>query len=527
MSEIVQIDGSSLTPEDVIALAKGQKKAVFCSNARERVSAARAAVEGIISRGETAYGINTGFGSLSKVGIDAADLEQLQVNLVRSHACGMGDLMHPEDVLAMMVIRANSLAKGNSGNRPEVIDLLINCVHSGIAPRVPRIGSLGASGDLAPLAHIAVGLIGEGDAFIRSATQQRWGEFDGWRQTQMSGALKLAGLEPLRLQAKEGLSLINGTTQMCAWFSSAILQLEGLSACADIVLGTSIEALQGSHKPFDDRLHAARPQPGQRRMASRMRHILEDSAINAAHVNCSKVQDAYSLRCSPQVHGPVLDLIDHARQMLEIELNSATDNPLIFPDAANPGPHEVISGGNFHGEILCLHADALSVACHELASISERRTNQLLDPAWSGLPAYLAKDAGLDSGLMIVQYVAAAVIAEMHVLGAPASLSNVPVSNNKEDHVSMGATAAHKLSQQTSLLAKVLACELISAVEALEHQTLKSSAIVEATRAWTRQFVAPLTEDRTWSDDLEKIAQGLLAGDLLAYIRATVPNSTL
>ena len=519
MTNLVQIDGNSLQYSDVLALAQGCKKAVFPEAAREKVELARETVLGIIERGETAYGINTGFGSLSKVSINADNLQDLQSNLIRSHACGLGEDMHPEDVLAMMVIRANSLAKGHSGVRPLVIDLLLACIHSGIAPQIPRIGSLGASGDLAPLAHLAMGLMGEGDGYIRSTSAQHGESLSGWRKTQMSAALKMSGLEPLKLQAKEGLSLINGTTQMCAWLSRALDEFDHLLLAADTALALSVEALNGSHAPFDPRIHEARNQPGQIIMSQRLRNLLDGGSIQPAHIDCDKVQDSYSLRCSPQVHGPAHEALDDVLGTLQIELNSATDNPLIFPSPENPGPHEVVSGGNFHGQVLGLSADRLSMIAHELATISERRTNQILDPAWSGLPAYLAKNSGLESGLMIVQYVAAAAIAEMHVLGNPAILSNVPVSNNKEDHVSMGATACYKLIQQNANLSRVIACELICAVEALRYnENLPSEILMKATQ-WISERVPELTGDRSMGHEIQRLSDDLLSGQLSTLMR--------
>ena len=328
MTDIVLIDGETLDYSDVIALSQGRKKAVFSDPARSKVQLARETVLGIINRGETAYGINTGFGSLSKVGISSENLQQLQTNLIRSHACGIGEDMHPEDVLAMMVIRANSLAKGHSGVRPMVVDLLLSCIHSGIAPQIPRIGSLGASGDLAPLAHLAMGLMGEGDGYIRSTSTQQDQSMNGWRKTQMSAALKISGLEPLQLEAKEGLSLINGTTQMCAWLSRALLEFEHLLLAADISLALSVEALNGSHAPFDARIHDVRNQPGQLVMSHRLRMLLDGGTIQAAHTNCDKVQDSYSLRCSPQVHGPAHEALSETLKTLAIELTVQQTIPL-------------------------------------------------------------------------------------------------------------------------------------------------------------------------------------------------------
>ena len=512
--DIVSIDGSTLEPLHVLDIASGKKKAVFSDDARSRVQLARDTVNNIINRGDVAYGINTGFGSLSNVTISSEELTLLQENLIRSHACGLGEDMEPADVLAMMVIRANSLARGNSGVRPIVIDLLLNCVHSRIVPRVPRIGSLGASGDLAPLAHLALGLIGEGEAYIEGGIVGGESEHHGWRRVSMSAALKQAGLEPLKLQAKEGLSLINGTTQMCAWLSRCYAELSNLIYASDVALSMSIEGLNASHAPFDPRLHQARPHSGQVSMAQRVLRLLSGGDISSAHADCGKVQDAYSLRCSPQVHGPAHEAIEDLEKLLITELNSATDNPLVFPDPDNQGPHEIVSGGNFHGQVLALMADRLAIICHELGVISERRTNQLLDPQWSGLPAFLAKKSGLESGFMIVQYVAAASISEMHVLSSPATISNISVSNSKEDHVSMGATAVFKLVQQMKHLARVLACEMICAAQALDYNPNQPGENIQIARKFVRDFVEELDGDRVMSADIEKLAMKLIESSI-------------
>ena len=511
---IVSIDGNTLKPLDVLDIASGKKKAVFSDDARMQVMLARETVTSIIDRGEVAYGINTGFGALSNVTISPEELSLLQENLIRSHACGLGDDMEPADVLAMMVIRANSLAKGHSGVRPLVIDLLLNCVHSRITPRIPRIGSLGASGDLAPLAHLALGLIGEGDAYIEGSSAGGGSNHSGWRRVSMSAALKQAGLEPLKLEAKEGLSLINGTTQMCAWLSRCHRELSNLVYASDVALSMSIEGLNASHAPFDSRLHQARPHYGQIKMAQRVLQLLSGGDINSAHADCGKVQDAYSLRCSPQVHGPAHEALDDLENMLITELNSATDNPLIFPDPDNRGPHEVVSGGNFHGQVLALMADRLAIICHELGVISERRINQLLDPQWSELPAFLAKKSGLESGFMIVQYVAAASISEMHVLSSPATLSNISVSNSKEDHVSMGATAVFKLVQQMKHLARVLSCEMICATQALDYNKNEPGENIQIARKLVRKFVDELDGDRVMSGDIEMLATHLIKSNI-------------
>ncbi len=406
----VEIDGHSLTIEGAISVANGNNTAVLAQSARRRMEESRKGVEQIIDSGEVVYGINTGFGAMSSVRIAGDDLEQLQSNLIKSHACGVGDLMNPEYVLLMMVFRANSLAKGVSGIRPKIVDLLLGMVNNGIAPVIPRIGSLGASGDLAPLSHMSLAILGEGESMVRKES--------GWVTMSSLDALHSVGLEPTELAAKEGLSLINGTSQMCAYLALTIVNLEKLVFAADSSAATSLEAIKGSHSPFDARIHDNRPQIGQSISAARISALLKDSEIKISHVDCNRVQDAYCFRCAPQVHGPVIDLLTETRRMLEIEINSATDNPLVFIDGEDV---DVISGGNFHGQNLALASDSIAIACHELASISERRINQVLDPKWSGQIPFLAKNEGLESGYMIIQYVAAACIAELHLLANPAT----------------------------------------------------------------------------------------------------------
>ena len=428
----VEIDGHSLTIEGAISVANGDNTAVLPQSARRRMEESRKGVEQIIDSGEVVYGINTGFGAMSSVRIAGDDLEQLQSNLIKSHACGVGDLMNPEYVLLMMVFRANSLAKGVSGIRPKIVDLLLGMVNNGIAPVIPRIGSLGASGDLAPLSHMSLAILGEGESMVRKES--------GWVTMSSLDALHSVGLEPTELAAKEGLSLINGTSQMCAYLALTIVNLEKLVFAADSSAATSLEAIKGSHSPFDTRIHDNRPQIGQSISAARISALLKDSEIKISHVDCNRVQDAYCFRCAPQVHGPVIDLLTETRRMLEIEINSATDNPLVFIDGEDV---DVISGGNFHGQNLALASDSIAIACHELASISERRINQVLDPKWSGQIPFLAKNEGLESGYMIIQYVAAACIAELHLLANPVTTSNVPVSMGKEDHVSMAVSYTH------------------------------------------------------------------------------------
>ena len=500
----VSLNGSSLSIKDVLDAGEGSAVFEIDESAVIAMTESRSAVKRILEKGEVVYGINTGFGALSSVTIEHDQLEQLQYNLIRSHACGVGDAMESEHVLMMMIIRANTLCIGHSGCRPEVVELLVQMVNEGIAPIVPRIGSLGASGDLAPLSHMALGMIGEGDCHVRHG--------DIWAEPQTSAsALEQAGIVPLILQAKEGLSLINGTSQMCAYLSICMMNMDHLVFAADASAACSVEAIYGSHTPFDSRVHNARPQRGQLISAARISSLLMGSKINESHIDCGRVQDAYSFRCAPQVHGPVIDLLAESRRMLEIEINSATDNPLIF---TNGSKDDVISGGNFHGQNLSLAADALALSCHELASISERRINHVMDPQWTGQNAFLTNIEGLESGLMIIQYVAAALISELHLLSNPVSISNVPVSLGKEDHVSMGATSTFRSMQSTVLLAQVIANELICSNEALRRTDLDAGLGVRTTTEWVSSQVPALTSDRAMSEECMNLAQALLSGEL-------------
>ncbi len=500
---VVEIDGHSLTIEGAISVANGYNTAVLTKSARRRIEQSRRGVEQIIDSGEVVYGINTGFGAMSSVRIAGDDLEQLQTNLIKSHACGVGDLMDPEHVLLMMVFRANSLAKGVSGIRPQIVELLLGMVNNGIAPVIPRIGSLGASGDLAPLSHMSLAILGEGESMVRKES--------GWVTMSSLDALHSVGLEPTELAAKEGLSLINGTSQMCAYLALTILNLEKLVFAADSSAATSLEAIKGSHNPFDPRIHDNRPQIGQSISAARIAGLLKGSEIKISHVDCDRVQDAYCFRCAPQVHGPVIDLLTETRRMLEIEINSATDNPLVFVDGEDV---DVISGGNFHGQNLALASDSIAIACHELASISERRISQVLDPKWSDQIPFLAKNEGLESGYMIIQYVAAACIAELHLLANPVTTSNVPVSMGKEDHVSMGATGAFRSLQSTELLGQVLANELICATEALDRIPHKPGEGVAGIHLWVRKYVDQYDGDSVMSKECTALSNQLLDGSL-------------
>jgi len=499
------IDGNTLNLEDAVALSYGTAKAMLSEESMKSMSASRTAVEQIIQSDQVVYGINTGFGALSSVRIDGNDLEDLQTNLIRSHACGVGELMDPNHVLLMMVFRANSLAKGVSGIRPQIVSMLLSMINSGIAPVVPRIGSLGASGDLAPLSHMSLALLGEGECMVRNKS--------GWDRISSEDALSQAGLNPVKLQAKEGLSLINGTSQMCTYLGITLLNMERLVMGADASAACSVEAIRGSHAPFDARIHQHRPQRGQSISAARIAQFLTNSEINESHSDCDRVQDAYCFRCAPQVHGPVIDLIVETRRMLDIEINSATDNPLVFVDG---GSIDVVSGGNFHGQNLALASDSIAIACHELASISERRINQILDPNWSGQKAFLAQTEGLESGYMIIQYVAAACIAELHLLANSATTSNVPVSMGKEDHVSMGATGTYRSMKSTKLLSQVLANELICSAEAIDRIQFNPGSGVSSIVRWVRSHTTPFDGDRVMSTECEALSNDLLHGGLQA-----------
>jgi histidine ammonia-lyase len=453
----ITIDGDHLTLEDVVAVARQDDSTVQISaEAKGRVKRARQAVEEFVARGEVVYGVTTGFGHLKDRLISPDQTAALQRNLVMSHAVGVGEPL-PEDVVrAMMLIRANTLAKGYSGVRLEMLETLVEMINRGVHPIVPPQGSLGASGDLAPLAHMSLVLIGQGEAIYRGE-RLPGGE-----------AMRRAGLEAVELAAKEGLALVNGTALMGAIGSLTTYRAEKASHVADIAAALSLEALQGSSVPFDPRLHAVRPHPRQVDCAAYIRRLLEGSEFLRSSHDPLRVQDAYSLRCVPQVHGAVRDAIAYARWALEIELNSATDNPLIFWEEGRP---VALSGGNFHGELIALAMDYLAMALTELGNISERRLNRLLDAALSeGLPAFLIKHSGLNSGFMMVQYTAAALASENKVLAHPASADTIPTSADTEDHVSMGVTAARHAEEVCRNVETILAIELFAAAQAVDFR---------------------------------------------------------
>jgi histidine ammonia-lyase len=500
---VLQLNGQPLTLEQINQVASGSAEVALAPAARPRIAAAQAVVERIVASNETAYGINTGFGKMSDVRIGRGDLQQLQRNLVRSHACGLGDPLAEPESRAMLLLRANVLAKGLSGVRPQLIELLIAMLNRRVHPVIPGRGSVGASGDLAPLAHLALTLIGEGEAF-----------FEGARMPS-ADALAKAGLTPLVLEAKEGLALLNGTQAMSAVGGMAVLRAVRVNRLYDLAGAMALEALRGTPVAFDERIHRARPHAGQLQAAAHLRALLRDSEIRESHrSNDPRVQDAYCLRCMPQVHGAARGALQHVREVIEIESGSATDNPLIFC-GDSPDTGEVISGGNFHGAPLAMALDYAAIAVTDLMSISERRIDRLINPDCNeGLPAFLARNPGLSSGLMIAHVTAAALLNEAKVLAHPASVDSLPTSGGKEDHVSMGMTAALKLKQIVDNAENVLAIELMTAAQGLEYRhPLKAATEVERARQFVRTLVPPLEQDRVIATDIERLAKGIRDGD--------------
>lgn len=510
MSEphVIYLDGETLTPAEIIMIARQRATVEVSQDAWPKIHAARAVVERILEDNETVYGINTGFGALVHERISQDDLAQLQLNLIRSHATAIGPTMSVEAVRCMMVIRLNSLCKGHSGIHPDCINQLVLYLNLGIHPSVPRIGSLGASGDLAPLSHLALTLIGEGEILV-----------DGGA-TPTTIALDEHDLLPISLTAKDGLSLINGTSQMCAFAILAHQSLGELLTLADVILATSMEARKCSLTPSNPQVHLARPHPGQQTVAHRLNTLLAESPIMESHAECDRVQDPYSFRCAPQVHGAIWESYRRLDDMLRIEINSATDNPLIFPNPSDPGVNEVLSQGNFHGEIVAMVCDGMTLGIFELGSISERRMDQMLDPSRSEMPAFLAKNSGLESGLMIVQYVAGASLSELHGRTGPRTAFSTSTSAGQEDHVSMGATSAWNLLEATQHLAEILACESLIACEALEHETLEPAAHVRGFKNLVRTIAPPLDEDRSTSKELIELSHHLQHGGWLARLEA-------
>ena len=516
----VRLDGCSLSLSDLAAIARHDAKARLDEDAAARMQASREVVERCVDKRLVRYGITTGFGKFCNVVISKEDNASLQKNLIMSHACGQGSPLPREVVRAMMVLRANALAVGNSGIRPKIVQHLIDMLNADVVPVVPEKGSLGASGDLAPLAHIALVLIGQGEAFYK-----------GERMPGLK-ALALAGIRPIALEAKEGLALINGTQAMTAIGALAVFDALALYKSAMLASALTLQALHGIVDAFDPRIHELRRQPGQIACAAEMRRLIEDSALTTRQGE-ERVQDAYVLRCIPQVHGASLDAIRYVQGIVENELNAVTDNPLIFPHPeATPGsqaqaedPGDILSGGNFHGQPIALAMDFLGIACAELADISERRIERLVNPALSeGLPAFLTTSGGLNSGFMIVQYVAAALVSENKTLAHPASVDSIPSSANQEDHVSMGTIAARKARSILENAQRVVAMELSAACQALDLRAIQKgipsieallSAKTVGAYKVVRSVVDRLDADRVMYPDLDAlftlVAEGSIA----------------
>ncbi|MHA2141070.1 MAG: histidine ammonia-lyase [Candidatus Thorarchaeota archaeon] len=498
----VVIDGTNLSIKDVVKVARHNELVELGEIALDGILSSRDVIERAVKEGRTVYGVNTGFGDLSDVCIEAKDLAKLQVNLIRSHSAGVGPPFSIEVVRAMLLLRANALAKGFSGVRLDVIEILVNMLNAGVTPVVPQKGSVGSSGDLAPLAHMALVMIGEGEAYYKDA------QIDGGE------ALSQAGIKPLVLQAKEGVALINGTQPMCAVGSLVVYDALMLLKDACIAASMSLEALKGTRAAMDERIHSVRRHEGQTDVARAMLEILRDSEINQSHADCGIVQDAYSLRCIPQVLGASLDAVRYALNTLEIEINSATDNPLVFSE-----DDEVVSGGNFHGQPIALAMDFVGIALSEIANISERRVNRLLNPNLSGLPAFLTIEGGLESGLMIAQYTAAALVSENKVLAHPASVDSIPTSADQEDHVSMGTISSRKAAQILDNVKNAIAIEYMCAAQGLSLLLpLQPSEPLKKAFDVIRDGVPQLDDDRALYPDIARIREKLDSESIVASV---------
>lgn len=496
----MELDGQRISLETLARVAHDPRARVALSSAAHaRMNESRAVIERILAEGRTVYGVNTGFGRLADVSISREELQDLQLNLVRSHACGIGNPLSPPETRAMMLLRANVLALGFSGARPRVAEMLAEMIEGDVCPVVPEKGSVGASGDLAPLAHLALVMIGEGEAFYAGA-KMAGGE-----------ALRRAGLAPLALEAKEGIALLNGTQAMAAVGGLALHRAARCVCLADTAGAMTLEALRGTPVAFDERIHRARPHRGQREAAAHLREIMRDSEIRESHrTNDPRVQDAYSLRCMPQVHGAARDALTHAREAVETETASATDNPLVFVETG-----EVLSGGNFHGAPLALAFDYAAIALTHLANIIERRIERLVNPDLNdGLPAFLTAHAGTSSGFMIAQVAAVALVNEIKILAHPASADNLPTSGGKEDHVSMGMTAGLKLRSIVDNLEYLLAIELMAASQGLEYRLpLQPGRGVRRAFDIVRTHVSPLTHDRSLAPDFQMLVEAIRRGE--------------
>jgi len=522
----LHINGNDLTLEAVREVAAERRVVLLAPDAREAVSRARAVVDALVAENRVSYAITTGVGKLSDVRIAGEQIRELQVNLVRSHAVGVGEPLSAAETRAMMLLRANSLSKGNSGVRGAVIDTICEMLNRGVTPMVPSQGSVGASGDLAPLGHLALALIGEGECLD-----------DRGVRVPAADAMRRAQVNALVLEAKEAVSLINGTQGMLAVGVLALLAAETLADTADVIGALALDCLRGTDVAFDERIHLARPHSGQLKTASNLRKMLEGSQLRESHRDCDRVQDAYSLRCMPQVHGAVRDTLVHCREVMEIEVNSAVDNPLVFMKSTShvganalvrPAERgsaafeaDVISGGNFHGQPVAFVLDFLGIALSALAGISERRLERMVNPALNeGLPPFLAAGAGLNSGFMMPQVAAASLVSENKVLAHPASVDSITTSGNKEDYVSMGMTAALKLKKIVENTRNAMAIEAMAAAQALDFLApLKTSKRGQVAHAAIRSVCATMDRDRVMYQDFARIAELIASGKVAEALR--------
>ncbi len=506
MQEKITLGVAGLTLEDLVQIARKNTGVELAEESKRRIVSARRLVNQWVQEGKVIYGVTTGFGALSGITISGKDTRKLQVNILKSHAAGVGKALDEQTVRAVLALRIKDLARGNAGIRLETVNQLIEVLNRGVYPVVPEKGSVGASGDLAPLAHLALVLIGLGEAIYRG------------EKTSGVEALRRSGLEPLQLEAGEGLALVNGTQVTAAIGGLALYDAIRLSKLADIAAAMSLEVLMGSKTEFDPRIHELRPYPGQAAAADNMFRIVANSEIISSHKDCSRVQDAYTLRCSPQVHGATKDALSYAKGVLETEINSSTNNPLFIAET-----EEFLLGGNFHGQPLALAADFACMAVSELANISERRIERLVNPQLSGLPAFLVSDGGLNSGFMIAQYTAASLVSENKILSHPACVDSIPTSANKEDHVSMSTISARKLRDVTCNAEVVIAIELLCAAQAMDLFTnLRPGEGSLVAYNVIRRVISSLEEDRVLANDISAIVQLMRDGTILESVEQTV-----
>ncbi len=508
---VYELDGQNLTTEKIYEIAnakKGEIKIQLTKESREKVLSSRKFVDDIVEKGDPVYGINTGFGALSNKHIAREDLSQLQYNLIRSHCTGVGNPFPRLTTRAIMLLRANCLASGFSGVSIECIELLFDFLEEDIIPVVPEKGSVGASGDLAPLSHIALALIGEGEVV-----------FDG-KNVKSDFAIDQIGKKPVELKAKDGLALINGTAVMAALGSLALYEAKRVVKIADIATALTLEAVRGTKRAYDTDISFLKPQPGQLKVSRNLTKLLdEESEIAKSHIDCGKVQDPYSLRCVPQVHGAIRQTLDHAEDVLSIEINSVTDNPLIFVEK-----NKVISGGNFHGEAVAMCMDYLTIGLSEVANISERRVEKMMNPTFSDLPAFLVKESGLNSGLMIAHVTMAALASENKYLSHPASIDSIPTSTDKEDHVSMGVTSGRKLHEVLRNVKHCLAIEFLCNTQGIDLLELKTNTALNEVYELVRQHVKPIKEDRVFSGDINNITKLISNFEILDVVEKKLGN---